>query len=92
MRPETYGNSRSSTFVIIRFCLRMIILIAFAAFAGIDFRNSVTALLWLSTILSAAFAIARRELPVDSALNYWDEAVAYIALCCMLSINQTGTI
>jgi len=92
MRAETYSNSRSSGTVIIRFCLRITVLIAFATFAGVSFGNNLSALLWMSTILSVVFATVRRELPLDAALNYWDEAVAYIGLCCLLSINQTGTI
>ena len=92
MRSETYGPSKSSEIVIIRFCLRMMVLIAFATFAGADFGNNLAALLWMSTILSAAFAITRRELPLDATLNYWDEATAYITLCCVLSINQSGAI
>ena len=89
MRPETAYSSLRSGEVIFRFCLRMIILIAFSAFAGAGFNKSLGALLWMSTILSAVFATIRQELPLDKTLNYWDEAVAYIALCYLLSINQT---
>ena len=71
--------------VIARFCLRMTILVIFAAFGGIGFDRSLTALLWMSTILSAVLAAIRHEEPLDSALNHWDEATAYAALCCLIS-------
>ena len=47
--------------VIGRFCLRMIILLIFAAFGSIGFDRSLTALLWMSTILSAVLATVRHE-------------------------------
>jgi exonuclease VII small subunit len=40
-------------------------------------------LLWMSTILSAVLATFDREEPLDAALNHWDEAMAYAALCCL---------
>jgi hypothetical protein len=66
--------------VLVRFCLRMIILVAFAAFGSIGFGRSLAALLWMSTILSAVVGAIKRERPFDIALNHWDETVAYAAL------------
>lgn len=78
-----------STQVLVRFCLRMIILAVFATFGGIGFGRSLAALLWMSTLLSAVIGVIRREAPFDTALNYWDETVAYAALCCLVSgLNQ----
>jgi hypothetical protein len=74
-----------STQVIVRFCLRMVILVIFAAFGGIGFDRSLTALLWMSTILSAVLATLEREQPLDAVLNHWDETMAYAALCCLVS-------
>jgi hypothetical protein len=75
--------------VIARFCLRMFILALFATFGGIGFGRSLAALLWMSTILSAVIGAMRREPPLDSALNHWDEMVAYAALCCLIGgFNQ----
>lgn len=77
--------------VIARFCLRMIILISFAAFGSIGFGKSLAALLWMSTILSAIIATIRREIPIDTVLNHWDEAAVYIVLCYLLnSIDQAA--
>jgi hypothetical protein len=80
-----------STQVLIRFSLRMIILVIFAAFGSIGFGRSLAALLWMSTILSAVVGSMRREPPFDTVLNHWDETVAYAALCCLVSgINQAA--
>jgi hypothetical protein len=74
-----------STQVIVRFCLRMIILALFAAFGSIGFGRSLAALLGMSLILSAVIGIMRREPPIDVALNHWDETVAYAALFALVS-------
>jgi hypothetical protein len=76
--------------VLIRFCLRLIILAGFAAFGSIGFGRSLVALLWMSTILSAVIAIMRREPPFDAVLNHWDETVSYAAICAFVSgLNQS---
>jgi hypothetical protein len=68
----------------------VILLLIFAAFASIGFGRSLVALLWMSTILSAAIGAIRREPPFDTVLNHWDEAAAYAALCAPVSVlNQT---
>ena len=74
-----------STQVIVRFCLRMFILVVFAAFGGIGFGRSLTALLWMSAMLSAVLASLEREAPFGAVLNHWDETLAYAALCCLVS-------
>jgi hypothetical protein len=79
-----------STQVLVRFCLRMIVLLAFATFGGIGFGTSLVALLWMSTVLSAVVGSMKREPPFDRHLNHWDEMVAYSALCFLVSgFNQT---
>ena len=71
--------------MIIRFGLRMIIMVIFATLGSIGFGRSLAALLWMSTILSAM----RREPAFDKVLNHWDETAAYAALCCLISaFNQ----
>jgi hypothetical protein len=76
--------------LLIRFCLRMIILVVFANFGGLGFGRSLAALLWMSAIFSAVVGAVKREPPFDTALNHWDETVAYVALCCLASgFNQT---
>lgn len=69
--------------VLIRFSLRMLVLVGFASFGAIGFVRSLAALLWMSTILSAVVAVMRRDRPFDTMLNHWDETVAYAALFCL---------
>ena len=82
---ELKSTQLKSIEVIVRFSLRMIILVIFAAFGSIGFGRSLTALLWMSTILSAVLATLEHEEPLDTALNHWDETMAYAALCCLVS-------
>jgi hypothetical protein len=74
-----------STGVIARFGLRLVILVVFAAFGSVGFDRSLTALLWMSTTLSAVLATLEREQPLAAVLNHWDETMAYAALCCLAS-------
>jgi uncharacterized membrane protein YcaP (DUF421 family) len=74
-----------STPVIVRFCLRLIILVVFAAFAGIGFGKSFAALLWVSVILSAVVGAIKREPAFGADLNYWDETIAYAALFALVT-------
>ncbi len=82
---RTPTQELKSTEVIVRFCLRMAVLVIFAAFGSIGFDRGLTVLLWMSTILSAVLATLERDEPLDAALNHWDETMAYAALCCLIS-------
>jgi hypothetical protein len=73
-----------STRVLIRFFLRMSILVIFAAFASVSFGRGLAALLWMSIILCAVIGTMRREPPFGAALNHWDETVAYAALFALV--------
>ena len=68
-----------------RFCLRMSILVIFAAFGSIGFCRSLAALLWMSIMLSAVIGAMKREPPFGTVLNHWDETVAYAALFALVS-------
>jgi hypothetical protein len=88
---KDYPKELRSTQVLIRFCLRMIILAAFAGFGSIGFARSLAALLLMSTILSAIVATMRQELPLDSVLTHWDEAAVYGSLWCLICIFNQAT-
>jgi hypothetical protein len=75
-----------STQVLVRFFLRTLILVIFAAFGSIGFGRSLAALLWMSIILSTVLGIMRREPPFGPALNHWDETVAYAALFSLICV------
>jgi hypothetical protein len=83
-----FSRKLGSAQVLIRFGVRLLILVVFAMFGSIGFGRSLAALLWMSTILSAVIAVMRRELPLDGALNHWDETVT--SICMLVSgLNQT---
>jgi hypothetical protein len=82
---RTYSShALTSGEVIARFFVRMIVIVVFAAVAGIGFAPGLAMLLWMSTLVSAGIAALRRELPLARALNHWDEAAASIALGCLV--------
>ena len=74
-----------STQVLIRFCLRMSILVAFAAFASLGFARGLASLLWMSIVLCAVVGTMKREPPFGATLNHWDETVAYAAVFALVS-------
>jgi hypothetical protein len=82
-QSKNVPDSMPSIQVIVRFLLRMVILVIFAMFAGRSFAGSMVALLWMSAILCAVTAVMRRELPFRADLNHWDEMTGYIALCSL---------
>ena len=73
-----------STQVLVRFCLRMIILAVFATFGSFGFARSIAALLMMSILFSVVVAIIKRERPLDGILNHWDEGLACVALFCLV--------
>jgi hypothetical protein len=82
--PDLPRELRSNQ-VLIRFGLRIAILASFAAFSHVGFGKSLAALLLMTAILCAVTGTIRRETPFDTVLNYWDEALAYAALYCMVN-------
>ena len=82
--PDTKLTRGTQTIhVIVRFSLRMAILLAFAAFGSTRFDRVLMLLLLMSAILSAVLAALKREEPLAPVINHWDEAIAYVALCCV---------
>jgi hypothetical protein len=71
--------------VLVRFFLRMSILVIFAAFASIGFGRGLAGLLWMSIILCAVIGTIKREQPFGAVLNHWDETVAHAALFALVS-------
>lgn len=74
--PREFGPRQ----VLLRFCIRTIILATFAAFGRIGLGNSLAALLAMSSVLCAVVATVRRETAFPRNLNHWDESMAYAAL------------
>ena len=84
MRFPNLPQELRSTQVLVRFSLRMLVLVVFAMFASVGFTRSLAALLWMSTILSAVVGAIKRERPFDISLNHWDETAVYAALFCLI--------
>ena len=86
--PQLSHSSREfrNTQVAVRLILRIVILCAFATQGNIGFAGSLTALSWMSAILSVTIGIMRRESIFNSALTHWDEAAAYGLLGCLASV------
>jgi hypothetical protein len=77
---QSPSRELSPRLVLIRFCVRLAILLAFAAFGSVGFGKSLAALLAMSAILCIVVAMARREGVFPRALNHFDEALVYGAL------------
>jgi hypothetical protein len=89
MQQQNVPEKLGSAAVLIRFGVRLLVLVVFAMFGSIGFGRTLAALLWMSTILGAVVAVIRREPPLDTTLNHWDEAVTYAAMCMLVSgFNQ----
>jgi hypothetical protein len=75
----------------IRFFMRIIILVTFAAFSSVGFGVGLAALLAMAALLCTVVATVRREAMLSRALNHWDEALAYAALYFLLvSLNLSS--
>jgi hypothetical protein len=90
IRPQNFQRKPRTARVLIRFGMRLLILVIFAMFGGIGFGRSLAALLWMATFLSAGIAVIRRELPLDTELNQWDETATFAAMCMLVNgLNQS---
>jgi len=74
-----------STRMVVRFSLRMIVIVIFAALGGIGFGRSLAALLWMSIVFCAVMGAIKRERLFGAVLNHWDETIAYAALFSLVS-------
>ena len=77
--------------VLIRFCVRITILLTFAAFSSAGFGMSLAALLAMAALLCTIVATVKREMMFSRALTHWDEAGAYAALyflCVGLNLSS----
>ena len=79
-KPENPPRELNPHLVLVRFCVRITILMTFAAFGNVGFGRSLAALLAMSAILCSVVAGFRREAIFPDTLNHWDEALAYAAL------------
>lgn len=85
-RSSDIPRAPSTTRVLVRFSVRILLLVAFAAFSTVGFGRSLAALLWMSIILCAVVGMMRREPLFGAALNHWDEGVAFGALFALVHV------
>ena len=90
-RVRKFSLTSKSAEVIARFSLRMAAILAFAVLGGIGFDRGLTVMLWMAAILATVIAMFDREDFLDTALNHWDEASAYAALCCLACMFAPGS-
>jgi hypothetical protein len=92
-QPQKLAREFGPRQVLLRFWIRTIVLVTFAAFGEIGFGNSLAALMAMSVILCSVVAAARREAVFPRSLNHWDEAVAYAALYFLsVAINLSSPV
>jgi hypothetical protein len=86
MRPqEDLPELLKSVQVIVRFSLRMAILLGFGLLGSASFAQNMVALLWMAAMFCAVVATMRRDQPFGADLNHWDEMMAYVAWCSLAS-------
>jgi hypothetical protein len=53
----------------------------------VDFAKILEMWLYLSGLATAVVALIKRQKPVPGTITYWDEALAYGALCFLVHIG-----
>jgi hypothetical protein len=84
--PPPYLPLLASFRALLRFGLRMIVLVSFAAFSGTGFTSGLATLMCMAIVFSSVVAIIKRERLFEKALNHWDETVAYAAAFSLVGI------
>jgi hypothetical protein len=69
--------------VLLRFALRLLLLLAFAAMSSQGFFRAFGALSLLFSMACVIAGAMRHEAIFGPSLNYWDEAVAFGAVACL---------
>jgi hypothetical protein len=77
-RDQLNDFTRSSTYVILRFTLRLTILIALAFVPQIGFAEAFPRLLLIGSVFCVLWGITERERLLAPMLTHWDEAVVLV--------------
>ena len=89
-QPQDLPRGLESGRVLLRFCVRIIILASFAAFSSIGFGKSLSVLLWMAMVFTAVGAFIKREPPFPAVLNHWDEMMGYAAILAFLGVLDSS--
>jgi hypothetical protein len=81
--PKADRPQPGSVAVVLRFGVRMLILLAFASIGTVGFARTLEPMLAMAAIYCCAMAPLRREAPFGPTLTHFDEATAY-ALCALV--------
>jgi hypothetical protein len=85
-KPQLANPRRlSSSQVLIRFALRLVLFSVFAVIGAAGFRIMFPTLMILSAIHCTILATLRGEEMFGRVLTHWDEAAAYGALACLIA-------
>lgn len=76
----------TSGHALLRFGVRMTVMLAVSAFGRIEFDRSLAALMWIAMVFCAMVALVRGERAFGGSLNHWDEAVAYAAVLALVNV------
>ena len=76
LRPSSQDSERT----VVRFALRLTVLMLFAAMSPQGFARTLLAYLIFATLFCLLVAATRRERALAPDLGHWDEAVAYTAI------------
>jgi hypothetical protein len=79
-KPRYVISHPSSSQVLVRFALRVILLSMFATFGTHGFGTALSTLLTLAAIFCAATGATRREAIFGPVLTHWDEAAAFAVI------------
>jgi hypothetical protein len=80
MQPHQATTVNDSIHVLIRFGIRLAILIALAFVAQIGFAQAFPRFLLLAGLFCSLWALFRREFMFGPVLTHWDEAAALIVM------------
>ena len=72
--------ARGSTYVVLRFALRLGILIVLAFVPQIGFAEAFPRLLLIGSVFCVLWAITEREKLLAPALTHWDEAATLVIM------------
>ena len=81
--PEGLRELAASVQVLMRFCMRIVILGLFALASRQGFGKTLEGLLAFATFYCMVAATLRREALLGPSLTHFDEAAAYTAIACL---------
>jgi hypothetical protein len=84
-QKPTIPHQLSSSQVLWRLVLRLLLLSTFATFSTQGFETTFAALLTLSATFCSVVGAMQREAMFGPVLTHWDEAAAYAVIGCLVS-------